>query len=401
MIGKISLTPGYQPTFRADAAAKPHPDNSDAGINKMFTEQRRAIQSEERRRKASMGLSAVMTAAFLAIAGVTLYPYTKGLFKKTSFQKIGSDIPDYTDDCVNKKVKNAIKKKLEILNKSSDVKEYLGIKDKATFYILHGAPGVGKTLSGKIIAKALNAECAERQFADFSSVFVGETAVNITKEFKFWKKLCNKNPQKQYVLIINEADALLNNVERLGPNSEHLGQNRTAIINGLDIVSDCPNMTIIFTTNINPNTSKLDPATLSRMIPVEIGCPDITEQLACLKYHLKQYPVAKDLLNKEDELIKIAKLLCDKNGTQRDTANVIDSAIRKFGIEVNDTVSQIKSQDIVKEINEKELWAASIGKAEKNPLEEMMENGDIKGLSALWSKIGRFLRSSKYGSKES
>lgn len=396
MIGKISLTPNYQPTFRANAATKPQSDNPDTGINKMVTEQRRKRKSEERRRNASMGLSIVMTAAFLAIAGVTLYPYTKGLFKKTAFQKIGNDIPDYTDDCVSKYVREAIIKRKNLAEKSPEVLKHLGLDKQANMYVFWGAPGTGKSLSAKIMAKALGAEYAEVQFSDLSSEYVGATSVNIKNKFKEIYKLAKKNPNKQYVITFNEIDSLINNVEKLGANNEHLGQNRTSFLNGLDLIKDCPNVTIIGTTNINPESAKLDPATLSRLGNiVEIGLPTETELIACMKYHLKKSPVAKDLLNNQTELEKIAKEIYVRKGTQRDTAKIIETAISEFGQGVNDTSAQLPADYVYNAIKNKTTWSAAIGNTEKDPLETMLANGDIKGLAALWSEIGRFLRNYK------
>lgn len=376
---KISFSPAYFPVFRAEGAvagvneqkntyADVRPMQADMPdsdqFNKMVEQQQKAIKEEESRRKKGMITNYLITGAFLIMTGLTIAQYIKsrGGASKPVFRKYGNEVPDYTDDCVNSKVRAAIEEKKNLMSKSKEVLEHLGIKDKATFFVFHGDPGTGKTLAGKIVAKALNAECTERQFADYSSIMVGETAVNITKDYKHLKKLCDKNPKQQYVMIVNECDALFNNVERLGVNNEHLGQNRTAQINGLDLVKDCPNLTIVFTTNVNPHSAKLDPATLSRLKVVEIGRPDKKEQLACIKYHLRKYPIAKDLLNNETELEKIADILCEKKGTQRDTANIIDSAIRKFGMNVNDTSAQISSKEIFEEINSKEIWAASIGK---------------------------------------
>ncbi|MCQ2743362.1 MAG: ATP-binding protein [bacterium] len=375
MLNKTSLLQNYSLTFRAEEDNVSTPRQTvdyniqrsipDADkFNKMVEEQQKAIKKEEKRRKLSLGASIALTCMFALSTGLMIWQALKGHGSATKlvFKKCEGNIPDYTDDCVNLKVRDAIEYKLKLKGKSKAVLEHIGKKDKATFYVFHGDPGTGKTLSGKIFAKALDARCVERQFADYSSIYVGETAVNITKDYKLIKKICDENPKEEFVYIVNECDALFNNVERLGANNEHLGQNRTAQINGLDIVKDCPNLTIIFTTNVNPKSAKLDPALLSRLNVVEIGHPNEKEQLACLKYTLKQYPIAKILLNDENALKKIAKQLCDKQGTQRDTANIVDSAINKFGANVNDTKAQITADLIEKEIAEKETWAASIGK---------------------------------------
>lgn len=398
MVNKISLSPAYLPSFRADSENIKQ-ENTEAAqsmqnmpysdqFNKMVEEQQKAVKNEESRRKKSMITNYLITGAFLIMTGLTIAQYitSKGGSSKPIFRKYGNEIPDWKDDCVNSKVKQAIEEKLNLKSKSKEVREHIGIKDKATFFVFFGAPGTGKTLSGKIVAKALDAKCAERQFADYSSIMVGETAVNITKDYKNLKKLCDKNPNQEFVYIVNECDALFNNVERLGVNNEHLGQNRTAQINGLDLVKDCPNLTIIFTTNVNPHSAKLDPALLSRMKVVEIGRPNQQEQLACIKYILKQYPIAKDLLKNESKLNQIAEILYNQKGTQRDTTEVIESALKKFGASVNDTSAQISDKEILDEINSKEIWAASIGKDDPKFV-------DFNNNSAnFWEKLLEYLK---------
>ena len=73
-------------------------------------------------------------------------------------------------------------------------------------------------------------------FSDISSAYIGESAVNISKKFKEFAKLAQKNPNKKYVVAFNEIDSLINNIDKLGANNQHLGQNRTAFLNGLDFI---------------------------------------------------------------------------------------------------------------------------------------------------------------------
>ena len=119
------------------------------------------------------------------------------------------------------------------------------------------------------------------------------------KKFKEIAKIAKKNPDKQYVVAFNEIDSLINNVNKLGSNNMHLGQNRTSFLNGLDSIKDIHNLTIVGTTNINPKTANLDAATLSRLGNIfEIEKPISKEIKSALKFHLNKSEAAKDLIKK-------------------------------------------------------------------------------------------------------
>ncbi len=356
-------------------------------FNKMVADRQKLMDKEEKRRKFSLGATALMTAAFLAMAGITIYQFVlgRGNGGKTVWRKLGNDIPKYDDDCVNKNVRDAVRRRLNLSKKSKEVREYLGLNQVANMYLFWGAPGTGKSLSAKIMAKALNAEYAEVQFSELSSEYVGKTAVNITHKFKEFYKLAKKNPSKQYVITFNEIDSLINNVEKLGVNNEHLGQNRTAFLNGVDLIKDCPNITIVGTTNIDPHSARLDSATLSRLGNiVEIPLPSKKELVSCLKFHLKKYPVAENVLKDEGALNELAETLETKGASQRDTANIIDTSISAFGENINDTTSKITKDDILSIINDKGFWSSSTSGS------DVLTSND-GNLNALLSLFSRYL----------
>lgn len=333
-------------------------------FEKMAEEQHKAIKKNEKTRKFSIANSLLITGAFLATVGITAWQAFHGKLNKPKieWQKLGDNIPNANDACVNPQVKNIINKMKALKTKSSELLNWAGKNKKSAQMItLYGPPGTGKTLSAKIIAKELGAEYTEVQFSQLSSIYVGETAVKITKMFESFKKEALKNPNKNYVVNFNEIDSLINNVEMLGGNNAHLGQNRTAFLNGLDLVKDVPNLIITGTTNINPKSAKLDSATLSRFGQViEIGLPSKEELIACLKYQLKDIEAAQDLLKNKKELEKIAKMIFDKKGSQRDVNKIVEGATDNFLENLTDKSQKFTADYLEKEINNKKFWASSI-----------------------------------------
>ena len=184
---------------------------------------------------------------------------------------------------------------------------------------------------------------------------------------------------------------MINNVNKLGPNNQHLGQNRTSFLNGLDSIKDIPNLTIIGTTNINPKTANLDAATLSRLGNIfEIEKPVRNEIKSSMKFHLGKSEAAKDLIKNDAELDKIAELIKQKNGAQRDVENVVKTAISDFTVKnldnPNKNTAQMTSDYLLNAINNKETWAAGIESGASNPVNGINEN---KLMEAFWKFVAK------------
>ena len=272
-------------------------------------------------------------------------------------------MPALTDGSVNPKAKSFIERTVKMLKKPSNLTDYAGATTPPRMVLFWGPTGTGKTFSAKLLAKEMGAEYGEVQFSELSSAYIGETAVNITNKFKELAELAKKNPDKQYVVAFNEIDSLINNVDKLGSNNLHLGQNRTSFLNGLDSIKDIPNLTIVGTTNVNPNSANLDPATLSRLGSIfEIQKPEVPEIVASLKYHLKKSRAASDLVKNDAELEKLAKDIYAKNGVQRDVESIVNTALSDFAVSIEDTTTKFDSSYIANVIAGKETWAAAIGK---------------------------------------
>ena len=374
-----------QVNFRAASAVSEQNE-----VDTFIKEREKAKKDAKKQQNLNMGIQIGVLAALLASVGIMAYTYFGKGTAKTQFAKISEKLPSLSDDCVNPKVKNFIEKTIKILDAPKDFLKYTGA-DAPRMVLFHGPTGTGKTFSAKLMAKEMGAEYGEIQFSDLSSEYIGKTAVNISQKFKEIAKMAKKHPDKKYVVTFNEIDSLINNVNKLGPNNQHLGQNRTSFLNGLDSIKDIPNLTIIGTTNINPKTANLDAATLSRLGNIfEIEKPVRNEIKSSMKFHLGKSEAAKDLIKNDAELDKIAELIKQKNGAQRDVENVVKTAISDFTVKnldnPNKNTAQMTSDYLLNAINNKETWAAGIESGASNPVNGINEN---KLMEAFWRFVAK------------
>ena len=333
-------------------------------IDTFEKERAQAKKDAKKQQKLNNAIQIGVLGAILASVGISLWMFIGKGPEKTKFAKIAENMPSLSDDCVNPKVKDFIQKTIKILNAPKDFIEYTGA-NAPRMVLFHGPTGTGKTFSPKMFAKEMGAEYGEIQFSDLSSEYIGKTAVNITKKFKEVAEIAKKNPDKKYVIAFNEIDSLINNVAKLGSNDKHLAQNRTSFLNGLDSVKNIPNLTIVGTTNVNPKTANLDPATLSRLGNIfEIEKPIQKEIKASLKFHLAKSKAADELIKNDAELEKLAEEIFKKSGTQRDVETLVNTSLNDFTVAnletANNTSLKIDSSYLMDAINKKETWAASI-----------------------------------------
>lgn len=387
-VGNVQTTTVPQNTQRMSFRATIPQDNS---VDTFVKEQEKAKKNAKNQQRLSMGIQIGVLAALLASVGLTAAMWFKKP-TKTNFSKISSRMPSLSDDCMNPKAKDFISKTTKILKTPKEFLDYAGTKNPR-MVLFHGPTGTGKTFSAKMLAKEMGAEYGEVQFSDLSSEFIGKTAVNISKKFNEVAKLAKKHPDKQYVLTFNEIDSLINNVNKLGPNNTHLGQNRTSFLNGLDSIKDIPNLTIVGTTNINPQTANLDAATLSRLGNIfEIEKPIANEIKSSLKFHLGKSKAAEDLIKDDEGLDKIAKMIYDKKGAQRDVENIVDTSLQNFvykNADKPDKMSEKLTLDYLTDaVNKKETWAAGI---DSEAPEEIISNSAIQNsvMNAFWNFIAK------------
>ena len=347
--------------FKADTAAvsynnrytppMPADNNMDDVFMLQAMEQQKATkkaQNKERWYKTGVTAQVVLAASFALMAIATVLGLKKGgangaskniklvwedISKKTNF-------PNLTDDCVNPKVREFIQKMKKRGDVSKAVLDYTGMKNPEQCILMYGPSGTGKTFSGQILAKEIGAEYTKVQFADVSSPYIGQTSVEIQNVFKQLKATATKNPNKKYVVSFDEIDALLVPREKCGANNLHLAENRTAFLNGLDLIKDCSNLKIIGTTNVNPSSGNLDKASLSRFKNmIEIDLPNTTELEAALKFQLRDLKAVNEYKffeNNKSKVQSFVKELHKRKYSQRDVEDIAKKAVDDFGLTISE-----------------------------------------------------------------
>ena len=305
-------------------------------------QQAKKEKSKEKWYKTGVIAQVALAAAFVTMAGISVYGLLqqagKGGNTKLKFEDITKrfNFPKLEDDCVNPKVRDFIKRMKNNAGLSEEVKKLSGAKKSEQFLLMYGPPGTGKTFSAQMMAKELGAEYAEVQFADVSSPYVGQTAVEIKNVFATLQKKAQKEPNKKFLVTFNEVDALLVPSEKCGETNLHLAQNRTAFLNGLDSIKELKNVKIVGTTNIDPKSGNLDKASLSRIgNMLEIDLPTEKELVAALKFNLEGNADAvknhKFFESNKGALEKFAKEMHDKKYSLRDVKLLSEDAMGRFG----------------------------------------------------------------------
>ena len=341
----------------------------DEQIDSFIKEQEKARKNAKKQQNLNNIVQIGILGTILASVGLSVYMIWGKGPAKTEFKKLSDKFPALDSGCVNPKVKEFIERAVKILKLPKEVLDYTKAKSPR-FVIFYGPTGTGKTFSAQLLAKELGAKYGEIQFSDVSSEYVGKTAVNITKKFKEIKKIVDKNPNEQYVFAFNEIDSLLNNVNKLGSNNQHLGQNRTAFLNGMDLVKDCKNLTIVGTTNVNPHSGNMDLASLGRALIQEIRVPTEDEAMYAFKFQLGKYGCTDKLMNDKNALRNFAQQIVGHQGSNRDIEKLVENAVADFTVAIGDkpnaTSQQLTADYIQKLIDKKEIWASSINDSTNN-----------------------------------
>ena len=214
-------------------------------------------------------------------------------------------------------------------NAPKDLADLFG-ESSSNMIFMYGGSGVGKTYNADVILKALGAQRIKKQFSNFSSKYIGETAVEITKFFNELERILQKNPDKRYGVVFDEFETLANNIKNLGEGKEHLKENRTAILNGLDQVRKYKNFYMISSSNVP--ISQIDEAIARRIgTNIEIDYPTTKALLASLKTQLKRFGIIKDdfFTSNEHQIQAFLDNVYSRKGGHGDIENVVNAAINK------------------------------------------------------------------------
>ncbi len=279
------------------------------------------------------------------------------------------------------------------------IKKFGNKKSGQNFIYMYGGSGTGKTYDAEVLFKALGAKRYKMEFSNVSSIYVGETAVQITRFFEELEYLLKHNPEKKYGVSLDEFETLAKNIENMTNSESHLEQNRTAMINGLDKVRKYKNLYIVASSNVGPKTGKIDGAIMRRFGKnIEIEYPNEIALKNSIKTQLKsrteEILVGKDASNKVFDLFtndgaaidELVKELRRRKAGFGDVENIVESAVGKAEIDAYEAcvrAGAMKRLDsgIYETINEELVEKiASEFKFETKYLEEALsEQGKLAG----------------------
>ena len=247
---------------------------------------------------------------------------------KSAIQKLKDN------ESMNPKLKRQLQSILDDFACTPEMAKYASLNGEVPpkMFILYGPPGTGKTYAGQTLAKSLDANYAKIQFSDIASPYIGSSSVKITNVFNKIREAATKDPKKKFVFSFDEIDSLISSVKGT-ENNQHIIQNRTSFLNGLDSIQDLSNVIIVGTTNINPAKGGLDAATLSRFgKTIEVELPTAKELLSSLKYHLNTAEVAKKhkfVETHEKELEQLAEEMYKQKYSQRDVQKLAEDTVKR------------------------------------------------------------------------
>lgn len=267
-------------------------------------------------------------------------------FRDLLFKPLKEKYNNPTGEATPPKLRRYFSELLKARKTDKEVIKYIGplANNLPNRAVIYGGAGVGKTYGIKAYASKIGAEYVERDFSKVSSKYIGETSVFITKDFVNAKKIAMENPNKTFVLVYNEVDSLMPDPSKISSEAQHLIQNRTAFLDGLDSIKDVPNIQVFATTNFNPAKGGLDRTSLQRLGRIiEAELPTAKGLEEALKFHLRDLNNA-DVFFKEqaDDIVKLTQRMANEKRTHRDVENMVADSIMKYQNELTSLKEQGK-----------------------------------------------------------
>lgn len=244
-------------------------------------------------------------------------------FKDLTKDKKIVSIENESIDETFRKFANEVK---ESANAPKEILEFVGDEATDNMIILCGRSGYGKTYDADVLFKELGAHRVKRQFSNWSSKYVGETAVNVTEFYNNLEKILKENPDKRFGMVLDEADSLFTPLEKISGDHAYLKETRSAILNGIDQVRKYPNFFMVATTNAEMAPGELDEAIVRRFAHnYTIKAPNIKALIASFKTHFTGYKGAENLFN-DATLEAFIKELNQRGAGHGDVENIAKTA---------------------------------------------------------------------------
>lgn len=240
-------------------------------------------------------------------------------------------VASLTSETTSKEVKNKLMDLLNISNLSDIKKQVSGTKDRTRLFFLYGESGVGKTYVAKQFAQEAGAEYMCIKYGDIGSPYKDAGSMKILNMFKNVIKDAQANPNKKYVLCVDEIDALIRSVG--GMEGVEASKARSSVLTGMDeIVEKCKNVTVIATSNYHPDGKLIDKASMRRFNKgkIHVPLPDKTQTKALLKMYLKNVGAIKEEFYNTPEFTKFVDELVNGKYANGEIQNIAENAADEF-----------------------------------------------------------------------
>lgn len=240
-------------------------------------------------------------------------------------------VASLTSETTSKEVKDKLIDLLNISNLSDIKKQISGTKDRTRLYFLYGESGVGKTYVAKQFAQEAGAEYMCIKYGDIGSPYKDAGSMKILNMFKNVIKDAQANPNKKYVLCVDEIDALIRSVS--GMEGAEASKARSSVLTGMDeIVEKCKNVTVIATSNYHPDGKLIDKASMRRFNKgkIHVPLPDKVQTKALLKMYLKDVGGIKDGFYDTPEFTKFVDELVSGKYANGEIQNIAENAADEF-----------------------------------------------------------------------
>ena len=190
----------------------------------------------------------------------------------------------------SKALKGAFKNMIDSRKITEKAKNWGGGSDNTDIIYLYGHGGTGKTYIAKQFAQEMGAKFTSIKYPDIGSPFKDAGSMKINRFFENIIEAAEKEKDRQFVVCIDEIDAIIKKVQDASQGSGEASKARAAVLTGLDRVREhCSNVTIIATSNYHPKNGIVDPIVLRRFNNMILApLPEVEQAEALLKMYLEK-----------------------------------------------------------------------------------------------------------------
>ena len=258
----------------------------------------------------ALPISTISISVIMAIATKSLW---KGFFSssKSIFQSYEHDptITKLSELPGMDKAKEIFKRKVIDPSKNSSLYKKENVQP-CGFFLLWGEPGVGKTNFVYSAAKEVKAKVTTFKLSEEGSSYINGTTMQIHKKALAVVKEAKKNPKEDFFVLIDEIEALLGEGKEI--NDEKVKDIKT-LLQTFDMFKRYNNIKVFATTNetfhsVTNKVGTMNQAATDRFdIKIHIPKPDFQARIDAIRFLLKKYPSAKELLNDKQAIEEIAR----------------------------------------------------------------------------------------------